>query len=766
MKKCIYILLLITFFPIINYAGEKNADYYYTLLPVAQQLEQGKGKFIFSSDVKIYYSAKNPDLSDYFHNFLKLSGLDLSLIRLNKLQKFEVLISSASNEKLETDIPALKDKGDEAYKLTITGKAIHIYANSSLGIYWGLVTLLQLIENKENGQSFVPLLNLMDWPRYRWRGYMLDTGRAPYSVAQIKRIIRICSAFKLNFLIIREGDDELNAFRFKNLPLGSDNPYALTLEDFMNLIAYGKKFGLSVFPEIESLGHIESKKKFYPQLVQGGIREDYWPGFYHTRKANLDINNQETYELLEAMYDEIFPLLSIPMVHLGLDEVRLSKTDQTQHLKKLLPIAGRVGRKYDKDVDILVWSDAPPTPKEYQDKVIRCLWRYSQEVLPEADKLVRQGAEELLKENCRQRVFMAGGSGTHHKPYSKDSYAGAFTNLYSWAKLGENHANFIGIYAVQWATNTIDRWIPDFLMAADFGWNVPKEKPDYNRYMKKIATRLRSIGDFIQPEADEIPRPAWDAIWLDGDYWGEDILSGEKAAPKITIEPSGGYFSKQIGPVRIFSSVKDAKIFYTTDGSVPNRNSNLYLEPLMINSMCSIKAVGYAPERAPGYVEEVLFIDSSFQRPAKISKNLQHGISYRYYENKVRAAVQFSDKTPVKIGRTNQIRLGKEGNGIEEFGYIFSGYLSVPARGKYTFYLLSNDGSRLYINGNEVINNDGRHAAEEKSVKLSLEKGLYPIELKYFQYGGGKALQLLWQGPGIVKSEVAPKYFFTKEIKS
>ena len=251
-------------------------------------------------------------------------------------------------------------------------------------------------------------------------------------------------------------------------------------------------------------------------------------------------------------------------------------------------------------------------------------------------------------------------------------------------------------------------------------------------------------------------------IWLDGDYWGEDILSREKAAPKIIIEPSGGYFSGQMGPVRISSSVKDAKIFYTTDGSIPNRNSNLYLEPLIINSTRSIKAVAYAPGRAPSYMEDAVFIDTSFQSPPQISKSLQRGIIYRYYENTDRTAIELSSKKPLKTGKTNQIRLGKERDGIEKFGYIFSGYLSVPMRGKYTFYLLSNDGSRLYINGNEVIDNDGRHAAEEKSVKLSLEKGLYPVEVKYFQYGGGKALKLLWQGPGFDKSEISGENLYTE----
>ena len=107
-----------------------------------------------------------------------------------------------------------------------------------------------------------------------------------------------------------------------------------------------------------------------------------------------------------------------------------------------------------------------------------------------------------------------------------------------------------------------------------------------------------------------------------------------------------------------------------------------------------------------------------------------------------------------------KIKIEKNAEDKEKFSYIYSGYLSVPVRGVYTFYLNSNDGSRLHINRKEVINNDGRHAAKEKSVKLSLEKGLFPIELKYFQYGGGKALSLFWKGPGFERTEISAKYYF------
>jgi len=76
-----------------------------------------------------------------------------------------------------------------------------------------------------------------------------------------------------------------------------------------------------------------------------------------------------------------------------------------------------------------------------------------------------------------------------------------------------------------------------------------------------------------------------------------------------------------------------------------------------------------------------------------------------------------------------------------------------------------NDGSKLYINGKEVINNDGGHPAIEKSGTIALKTGEYPFVLKYFQMGGGKKLRVSWQGPGFEKQEIDAKVLFHKKVK-
>jgi hexosaminidase len=78
----------------------------------------------------------------------------------------------------------------------------------------------------------------------------------------------------------------------------------------------------------------------------------------------------------------------------------------------------------------------------------------------------------------------------------------------------------------------------------------------------------------------------------------------------------------------------------------------------------------------------------------------------------------------------------------ENFGLRFTGWLEAPAAGVYTFRLNSDDGSRLAIADTMVVDHDGPHGPSERTGQVALAPGLHPIELLYFQAGGGSALRL------------------------
>ena len=90
----------------------------------------------------------------------------------------------------------------------------------------------------------------------------------------------------------------------------------------------------------------------------------------------------------------------------------------------------------------------------------------------------------------------------------------------------------------------------------------------------------------------------------------------------------------------------------------------------------------------------------------------------------------------------------------DAFTNIFNSLVDVPKTGSYTFFITSDDGSRLYINGEELINNDGPHGMVTKSGTVSLPTGLHSIRVNYFDSGGGDGLQVEWSGPGIKRQPI------------
>jgi hypothetical protein len=90
----------------------------------------------------------------------------------------------------------------------------------------------------------------------------------------------------------------------------------------------------------------------------------------------------------------------------------------------------------------------------------------------------------------------------------------------------------------------------------------------------------------------------------------------------------------------------------------------------------------------------------------------------------------------------------------DNFGLQFVGYVEVPTNGVYTFFLESDDGSVLYVDGVEVIDNDGEHGARMRSINLALEAGYHALRVDYFESIGTHVLALEWAGPDIDRQVV------------
>jgi hexosaminidase len=93
------------------------------------------------------------------------------------------------------------------------------------------------------------------------------------------------------------------------------------------------------------------------------------------------------------------------------------------------------------------------------------------------------------------------------------------------------------------------------------------------------------------------------------------------------------------------------------------------------------------------------------------------------------------------------------------FGLILDGFIRVPRSGIYTFFLSSDDGSRLELAGGTVVDHDGYHGMSEKQGQAALRRGWHPIRILFFQGGGGAGVRLEMEGPGMPRREVPARWF-------
>nr|WKN38187.1 PA14 domain-containing protein [Tunicatimonas sp. TK19036] len=140
---------------------------------------------------------------------------------------------------------------------------------------------------------------------------------------------------------------------------------------------------------------------------------------------------------------------------------------------------------------------------------------------------------------------------------------------------------------------------------------------------------------------------------------------------------------------------------------------------------------------------------------APISEAGEPGLHYAYYVGDWKALPDFSQLQPVDEGVVPNFTFAPAQN-LYTMGFEYTGYLLIEQAGTYTFHVKVNDGSNLYIDGKEIVNNDGlKPEAREKSGSVALSVGYHPIRLTFFEQWGPQSLEVRYEGPG-VKLQLIP----------
>ena len=225
--------------------------------------------------------------------------------------------------------PVDAEPGSERYRLLVTADGITAEGVSQEAVFRALISLRQLIEAASSGADEVELaaVEIIDAPRYAWRGLSLDVVRTFFSVAEVKRVIDQVARFKCNVLHLHLTDHEgwrLHIDSWPNLTAigatgaSGDRPGGFyTQDDYRELVSYAADRFVTIVPEIDLPGHCAAVFAAYPELGAADAPSD---DSAMIPIVSMDPDLPTTMGFVRDVLSEVAALTPGAYLHLGADE--------------------------------------------------------------------------------------------------------------------------------------------------------------------------------------------------------------------------------------------------------------------------------------------------------------------------------------------------------------------------------------------------------------------------------------------------------------
>ncbi|WP_328468334.1 beta-N-acetylhexosaminidase [Actinoplanes sp. NBC_00393] len=252
--------------------------------------------------------------------------------------------------------------GAEGYRLRVQRTAVTLRANGNAGLFAGTQTLRQLLPpaidagTPQRSRWVLPGGEITDFPRFAYRGAMLDLARHFHTPAEIKRYVDEISRFKVNHLHLHLSDDQGWRIQIDSWPRlttvggapgtrvdGAGGGF-LTKADYRDLVRYAADRYVTIVPEIDMPGHVNAAQVAYPELTCDGVapppRTDMVVGY-----SSLCIGKEVTYRFVEDVIRELAAITPGRYLHIGGDEAHAtSDADYVAFQQRVLPLVAKYGK--------------------------------------------------------------------------------------------------------------------------------------------------------------------------------------------------------------------------------------------------------------------------------------------------------------------------------------------------------------------------------------------------------------------------------------
>ena len=389
--------------------------------------------------------------------------------------------------------------GNEGYELTVSSDSVRLVANQPAGLFHGIQTIRQLLPpdvesdmGAERAQWPIRSLNIVDQPRFAWRGAMMDVARHFFTVDEVKQFIDMLALYKLNILHLHLADDQGWRIAINSRPkltsmgslteVGGGPGGFFTQQDYQEIVRYAAARYITTVPEIDMPAHSNAGLIGYPELACSNRPTGPYTGT-EVGWSSLCVDKEETYAYLDDIIREISGLTPGPYFHIGGDEVQ-ALTNQ-QYIRFVERVQGIVA-KYGKTM--IGWEEI--TKARLNPTTLAQQWKSDSATAAVASgtKLILSPSEKIYLD---MKYTPATELGLHWAAYVE------VRDAYDWDPAlymkGVTERDIVGVESPFWSETLRNITALQFLAmprlpaVAEVGW-TPQAVRNWESFRSRIAT--------------------------------------------------------------------------------------------------------------------------------------------------------------------------------------------------------------------------------------------------------------------------------------
>ncbi|MBO5787926.1 MAG: beta-N-acetylhexosaminidase [Bacteroidaceae bacterium] len=508
--------------------------------------ESERWQIPFNGKVVVCYpKIKESGIDAVVENFVKeikvATGVRVVKDRLKKGKQFGFdVLKSRKKGNAHIVLNVDENMGKEAYKLSVTPQRIEITAAESAGFFYAFQTLKQLmprnvmagVPDESVKEWSVPCVTIEDEPRFGWRGFMLDEGRHFYGKEEIKKILDVMAAYKMNRFHWHLTEDqgwrieikkyprltEVGAWRdSKVLGWGDVKPDGqryggyYTRKDVKEIVEYAKERFIEIVPEVDIPGHSQAAVASYPEFLACDPENKHEVWLWQGVSGDvINVANPKAVQFAKDVIDELTEMFPFGYIHLGGDECPTGKWERNSECQALLQEIGSTNyrdlqihfykqlkehiakKPADEQRKLIFWNEVLHGNTEPLGNDITIMaWIGADGAALDAAK---RGMNTILSPQIPYYINRR-QSKLETEPRSQGYGDETVERVYSYKPMNNVEpylqSKYLGVQANFWTEWVEEPEVVQYLMlprlaaVAEAGW-TPAEKRDYSDFVKRI----------------------------------------------------------------------------------------------------------------------------------------------------------------------------------------------------------------------------------------------------------------------------------------